>query len=193
MFTRLLAWLHYSLIDFFIITKWITNTLDICLSWIISRVWSGQSQGVRYWGFLQNSLFEQAARVSPKEFPGVIHFCRRSFCYFSIVWWVLLRFSRPLFLAYCGDSMIFFGNSLKLHATSQEVLSLPSVVIVSWWIRSHGILFFALWRIILTVVFTQFLWGENNIKVTEEGLVLFVKFNYFWLTMSRGDFVLKIT
>ena len=113
MFTRLLAWLHYSLIDFFIITKWITNTLDICLSWIMSRVWSGQSQGVRYWGFLQNSLFEQAARVSPKEFPGVIHFCRRSFCYFSIVWWVLLRFSRPLFLAYCGDSMIFFWEFLE--------------------------------------------------------------------------------
>ena len=50
MFTRLLARMASALLVPFRFINCIPNTLDICLSWLISRVRPGQSRGVRSWG-----------------------------------------------------------------------------------------------------------------------------------------------
>ena len=65
-----------------------------------------------------------------------------------------------------GFSVVLGSTALRLQAMSQEVLYLPSVIIVLWRRRSLVISSLLSDRIILLAVFPRFLWGgEINIEV----------------------------
>ena len=107
MFTCLLERLDSYLLGFFSFTRCIQNTLYICLLWLLSRVWSGKSQVVRSWGFLQSLLFEQAARVSLLSLLGGMRSCCRSFCCVWLSGIVMSVSSLPLLPVYLSYSPKF--------------------------------------------------------------------------------------
>ena len=146
MFTRILVRLDCSLLGVFSFTRCIPNTLDICLRWLLSRFRSGQSRGVRSWGFLWSVLFERAVRVSPPDFLGGLHSCFQVFVVFRLSGGFSGLFSSLVPNLSWGFSIILGWTALRLQAVSQEVLTLPSMIIVSWQRRSNRIFILALWR-----------------------------------------------
>ena len=57
-----------------------SDTFDICLRWLLSRVWFGKSWGFCSWGFLRDIFNEQSARVSTPSFLRGLRSCRQYFC-----------------------------------------------------------------------------------------------------------------
>ena len=146
MFTCLLARLASFLICLFSFKKCITKTLNLCLRWLLSPVWSGKYWGVRSWGFLWSVLFERAVRVSPPDFLGGLHSCFQVFVVFRLSGGFSGLFSSLVPNLSWGFSIILGWTALRLQAVSQEVLTLPSMIIVSWQRRSNRIFILALWR-----------------------------------------------
>ena len=104
LFTCPLARLASALFGIFRFTRYIPSTLDICLLCLLSRVLSGQSRGIRSWGFLRSLLFEWAACVSPPNYLGYLRSCHWYFFCFLLSVGVLSGYSFPLLPVYRGYS-----------------------------------------------------------------------------------------
>ena len=143
---------------FFSFTRFIPNTLDLCLCWLLRRVWFGKSRGVQSWGsfgfFCRSELLAFHRLIS----SGVS----------ALVAGLLVFFrSSGSFLGYCLSLIpcllreffkVIGCIALRLQSMPQELLSLHYVVIVSWRRRFRGISFCDIWRLILMAAFSQIMW-----------------------------------